>query len=422
MPRGKLLTDKTVREAKPKQGKAQLKLSDSGGLFLLARNNKHGIGKYWRLAYRFDGKQKELALGTYPQVSLKEAREKARSAKKLLEEHIDPNQQKKEDKQEAINKLKLQKRQDEANSHTFEVVAKKWVKLREHNWEPSYTRTVLNRLNRYMLPTLGSKPINEITKLEVSNTIDAVVSAGVLDTAKRVTQYYRNIFEYACDLGLIDAIPLGQTKNLVPRISKTPLPAIVEPKEVGALLRSIDARKGTFVVSSALKLLPYLAVRSGELRQAKWGEFDFTNALWTVPAKHLKQTKAEKENPANFHLVPLSTQVIAILKNLQKLTGSGDHVFPSAKGDYRPMSDGAINTALASMGYKGEMVGHGFRTVFSTLLNKKRFNPDAIERQLAHKDPNVVRAAYNRAEYIEDRTEMMQLWADYLDELRNDIY
>jgi len=415
------LTDTSIKNAKLDSDELMKKMFDGGGLFLLVKQNKKGIGKYWRLAYRFAGKQKELALGTYPQVSLKEARDKAYNAKKLLEQHVDPSQKKKDDRRASIDQLNQKEREAEIDANTFEVVGRKWHEHSKYSWTEEYATTIIGRLQRYMFPKLGNIPIAQVTKLQVSNAIEDIVKAGVIETAKRTTQYTRNILEYACDKGYIDAIPLGQTKNLVPAITKKHLPAIVDPKEVGALLRAIDGYKGTFITCSALKLLPYIAVRSKEFRESTWAEFDLKNGLWTIPSMERKQTKEEKENPDNFHLVPLSRQAVTILKSLKSLTGSGNRVFPSVRGDSRPMSENTINGALHALGYKDEMVGHGFRTVFSTLLNTQGFNPDAIERQLAHKEPNAVRAAYNRAEYLQERIKMMQHWADYLDELRGHI-
>ncbi len=359
MAKRKLLTDKDIKAAKPEAGKRQYKLVDHGGLYLLVRQNKHAIGKYWRLAYRFGHKQKDLALGTYPQVSLKEARDKARDAKKLLEKNIDPSQQKKEDKQAAIQ----QQFQNEADSYTFEAVAREWYEHNLDGWSDNTEKTILSRLERYMFSRVGNIPINKVTKFQLADAIKAITKTGKNDTAKKVTQMTRNILQHAFSNGLIESIPLGETKALVKKKQKNHLPAIIDPKEVGALLRSIDAYQGTFVVCCALKLLPYVALRSGELREAKWAEFDFENALWTVPAMQLKQDKAKKLNPENFHLVPLSKQAIVILQELKGLTGLGNHAFPNVRGDHRPMSGNTINSALASMGYKDEMVGHGFVVV-----------------------------------------------------------
>ena len=413
------LTNTKVKNAKPEVSSGQTKLSDGGGLFLLVKANKKKVGKYWRLAYRFGGKQKDLALGTYPLVTLKEARDKRDEAKKLLAQHIDPSQKKQDDRLAAVEKLNEKKRESELDANTFEVVGRKWFNHNKPRWEDSHSRTVISRLEKYVFPKVGNLPIRKVTKIQLTDLIEAIVDSGRLDTARKVTQYTRNTLEFASDRGLLDSIPLGQTKNLVPAIQKIPLPALTEPKAIGELLTTIDAyKKGSFVTCCALKLLPYLAVRSGEFRKAEWTEFDFEAALWTIPALHRKLKKEFKADPTRFHLVPLSKQSIVILKRLKKLTGQGLHVFPSIRGDGRPMSENTINYALERMGYKGEMVGHGFRTIFSTLLNEQGYNPDAIERQLAHQEPNQVRAAYNRAKYIDIRTEMLQDWADYLDELR----
>lgn len=268
-----------------------------------------------------------------------------------------------------------------------------------------------------MFPFIGSVPVADLKKTQVADVLTAIAERGTIEIAKRIGQITRQVLDYAADRGLIDAIPMGNTKNLIPSRKAKPMPAITDSKRIGELLRAIYAYEGSFVVCQALKLLPLVAVRSGEFRTAEWREFDLEGGLWTIPAAHRKLVKSAKADPANVHLVPLSTQAVAILKELQQLTGAGRHVFPSVRGDVRAMSENAINVAIHAMGF-ADMVGHGWRAVFSTSLNEQGFNPDCIERQLAHTEKNKVRAAYNRGDYLAERKKMMQHWADYLDGLR----
>jgi len=412
------LTDVKVKTAKVPSTKNQIKLSDGGGLQLWVNKN----GKYWRLAYRFAGKQKVLALGVYPQVSLKSARLKRDKAKSLLDDNIDPAQQKKANKQAAIEETQKKKLEDEGEKNTLEVVGRHWFELHRSGWVPSHAIKTIGRLERHLFPAIGSTPIAKLQKHQVAKALEKISSRGTLETAQRIAQLTRNILVYAMDTGLIDSIPMGSTKNILPAGRKQkPMPSLTAPKDIGKLLRAIDGYRGTFTVCCALKLLPYLAVRAGEFRRAEWGEFDFKKKTWTIPAAHRKLKLQAQQDDRNVHQVPLCRQSISILKGLYEFTGSGVHVFPSSRGDARPMSENTINTALHAMGYKGLMVGHGWRSSFSTMMNQQGFNPDAIERQLAHTENNAVRAAYNRADYMEERIKMMQCWADYLDKLKAEI-
>jgi len=409
------LTDIKVKCAKLTDGKSLMKLSDGGGLQLWVNKS----GKYWRLAYRFAGKQKTLSLGVYPEISLKSAREKRNGAKKLLDQNIDPNLQRKANRQAAIEAVQEKALVNEGEKNTCEVVGRRWFELRKPGWNPSHAIKVKGRLEKHLFPVIGSIPIAQLKKQQVANAIEKISRRGTLDVAKRVSQYTRNILEYAMDTGLIDSVPMGNTKNILPAPRKQkPMPALTSPEEIGELLRAIEGYRGTFSVCCALKVLPYLAVRAGEFRNAEWSEFDLKNERWTIPAAHRKLKLKAKQDPENFQIVPLSKQAIKILKELYELTGTGNHVFPSMRGDARPMSENTINTALHAMGYKDIMVGHGWRSSFSTLMNEQGVNPDAIERQLAHAESNSVRAAYNRADYMQERIKMMQTWADLLDDLR----
>jgi len=348
---------------------------------------------------------------------MKVAKAKLQDVKSLLSEGIDPNHKKRAERQANIAATRQQEEQAKEDANTFEVVARQWHTIHENGWSDKHAKTILRRFELHVFPAIGSIPVAQLTKSQVADVLTAIAARGTAEIAKRIAQITRQVLEYASDRGLIDAIPMGNMKTLLPQRKAKPMPAITDSKRIGMLLRVIHAYEGSFVVCQALKLLPLVAVRSGEFRTAEWAEFDLEGALWTIPAAHRKLTKAAKADPANVHLVPLSTQAVAILKELQQLTGSGKHVFPSVRRG-RPMSENAINVAIHAMGFD-DMVGHGWRAVFSTSLNEQGFNPDAIERQLAHTEKNAVRAAYNRGDYLDERQKMMQHWADYLDGLRD---
>lgn len=422
------LTDKEVDNAKVdvEGGKKVKKLSDGQGLYLLI--TKKGR-KYWRYDYRLAGKRKTYTFGTYPELPLggkkikggyvKGARDLLIEVKQLVAQGIDPVILRQQEKQKNIDMQKALDKAIEVDRNTFKIVALKWFEIKKVGLAEDYSSKILGRLDRYVFPHIGSIPVAQLNKKQVAGVISNIVSCGVEDTARRVGQYIKQILEYSCDKGDIEYIPMGNINTLIPAHEVKPMPALTDSKRIGELLNAIDVYAGTFTVCHALKLLPLLAVRGGEFRLAEWSEFNLDDALWTIPAAHRKISTAAKKDPANVHYVPLSTQAVTLLKELHNLTGRGRHVFPSVRGDARPMSENTINIALHNMGFKGELVGHGFRAMFSTILNEQNFNRDAIERQLAHTERNAVRAAYNRAEYMEERVKIMQHWADYLDDLRS---
>jgi len=265
------LTDIKIKNAKLAAEKNLMKLSDGGGLQLWVNKT----GKYWRLAYRFAGKQKTLALGVYPQVSLKNARARRGEAKKLLDQSIDPSLHKKANRQAAFDAIQNKNLEDEGEKNTFEVVARHWFELKKPGWAPSHASKLMGRLERHLFPCIGSIPISKLQKQQVAKAIDKISSRGTLDIAQRIAQLTRNILIYAMDTGLIDSVPMGSTKNILPsgRMQK-PMPALTDPKDIGELLRAIEGYSGTFTVCSALKILPYFIVRSEEFRKAEWTEFD----------------------------------------------------------------------------------------------------------------------------------------------------
>lgn len=391
------LTDVVVRNAKPSE-KAQ-RLFDGGGLYL---EISPAGGKWWRLKYRFDGKEKRLSLGVYPDISLKEARDRRDAARKLLADGVDPGANRKIQKAARV--------QQAANS--FEVVAREWYAKHSPGWAASHSSKIIRRLENDVFPWIGSKPISDITAPELLTTVRRVESRGAIDTAHRTLQNCGQIFRYAVATGRTDRDPSGDLRGAVPPARASHYASIVEPDGVGELLRAMEGFRGTLVVMSALKLAPLLFVRPGELRKAEWSEINLDAAEWNIPAERMKARRA--------HLVPLATQAVKILQELYPLTGHGHHVFPG-RDPQKPMSEAAVNAALRRLGYdtKTEITGHGFRAMARTLLHEElEVSRDVIEHQLAHRVPDALGAAYNRTKFIKERRRMMQVWADYLDEIK----
>ena len=386
---------KSLEIKKAKFKSKNFKLTDGGGMYLLVTKT----GRYWRYDYRYMKKRKTLALGVYPEVTLKEAREKHYEARKKLADDIDPGHFRKINKQ-----LKIQ-----ASEDSFEKFALEW--FLKQKWTEGHARTVKGRLNNNIIPYIGDRPLNDITAREVLILCRRVERRGAIETAHRVKTICSQIFRYCVASGLIDSDPCRDlTKALTPATPKH-MATITDPIKVGGLMRSIDDYVGHQVTRSALQLAPLVFVRPGELRHAEWEEINFDDAIWKIPAGKMKMKQ--------IHIVPLSNQAIKIIQDLKQLTGSGQYLFPSIRSSKRPMSDNAILSALRRMGYlKEEMTGHGFRGMASTLLHELGWESKLIERQLAHQDRNSVRAAYNHADYLPERIKMMQAWADYLDRLK----
>lgn len=389
------LTDTALRNAKPKD--KPYKLADEKGLFLLVHPNS---GKYWRFKYRYDGKEKLLALGVYPDVSLKDARERRDNARKQVAADIDPSQHRKA--------IKAARAASAENS--FEVVAREWFGKHSPNWAKSHSDKIIRRFENDVFPWIGGRPVAEITAPELLTVARRIESRGTLDTAHRAMQNCGQVFRYAIATGRAERDPSGDLRGALPPVKQKHYATITEPKAIGELLRAIAGYQGSFVAKCALRLAPLLFVRPGELRKAEWSEFNLDAAEWRIPAARMKMREQ--------HIVPLSTQAVAILRELHPLTGHGRYVFPGARTNGRPMSENTINAALRRLGYQGnEMTGHGFRSMASTVLNEQGWHRDAIERQLAHAERNAVRAAYNYAEHLPERRRMMQAWADYLEAL-----
>ncbi|WP_245732472.1 tyrosine-type recombinase/integrase [Solimonas aquatica] len=392
------LTEIQVRTAKP-QEKAK-RLFDGGGLYLEV---SPAGGRWWRLKYRFEGKEKRLSLGVYPEVSLKDARSRRDEARKLIAAGIDPSADRQADRA----------RKAEAGANSFEALAREWIERQATKWTQDYRDTILRRLERNVFPWLGVRPVADIKAPEVLATLRRIEARGAVETAHRANQVCSAVFRYAVATGRAESDPTTSLKGALPPWRKEHHASITEPKAVGELLRAIYGYQGTFTTACALKLAPLLFVRPGELRRAEWAEFDLDGAEWRIPAEKMKMRAP--------HIVPLSAQAVAILRELQRLTGKARYLFPGERSRHRPMSENTVNAALRRLGYSSEqMTGHGFRSMASTLLNEQGWHRDAIERQLAHGERNSVRAAYNYAEHLPERRKMMQSWADYLDALRED--
>jgi integrase len=391
------LTVQTVKNAKP--ATKTRKLFDGGGLFLEVSPKGR---KWWRLKYRFGGKEKKLALGVYPDVTLKEARDRRYEAKKLLEDGIDPGER----------RQAIRKEINTQSANTFELVAREWFSGQEATWAKSHSSKVIGRLEKDVFPWLGRKPINSITPQQILEVIRRIEARGVLETAHRSLATCGQVFRYAVATGRVERDATADLRGALPPIKRKHFAAVTEPDEVAALLRQIHGYSGSVVVRSALQLAPLVFVRPGELRMAKWADIDFNAAEW-------RYVVPKTRTP---HIVPLSRQAIEILREIEPLSGTGKFVFPSdrsSRGD-RAMSDNAVLAALRGMGIgKDEMSGHGFRAMARTMLDEVLgYRPELIEHQLAHqvRDPNG--RAYNRTKHLAERKKMMQDWADYLDRLR----
>ncbi len=333
-------------------------------------------------------------------MTLAEARDKRDKARKLLANHTDPGIVKQIAKEAVI----------EATENTFENIACEWYARFSAKWVPSHGERMIARLKKDIFPWIGNKPISSIKAPELLSVLRRIEDRGAVETAHRALQNCGQVFRYAIATGRAERDISSDLRGALSPVKKRHLASITDPKKIAELLRAIKSYEGYFVTKCALQLAPLVFVRPGELRRAEWSEFNFETAEWRIPADKMKMR--------SMHIVPLSTQAIAILFELHKLTGDGQYVFPSIGTSRRPMSDNTVLGALRRLGYaKDEMTGHGFRSMASTILNEQSWNRDAIERQLAHAERNNIRAAYNYAEYLPERRKMMQHWADYLDGL-----
>lgn len=396
------VADITLRKAKPQD--RPYKIAAGNGLYLLV----NPIGsKLWRWKYRVDGKEKLLALGAYPTVSLLEARQRCEEARRLRSHGNDPSALRKSQKAAKAEAAAVA-------TETFERVAGDWMAWREAKGDTSETTAAKDRwrLESYLFPHIGKRPITEITAIELRDVLKKAEEAGKRETASRVKINAGQVFRWAVLEGRTHSDITASLRGLFTTPKPTHRATLIDPKQIGELLRAIDGFTGQYVTLAALKLAPLVFVRPGELRQAQWSEFDLDGALWRIPATRMKMKTA--------HLVPLSSQAVEILRDLYGLTGHGHYVFPGVRTASRPMSENTVNAALRRLGYASdEMTGHGFRSMAATRLNEMGWNADAIERQLAHAESNKVREAYTHAaQYLEERKRMMQAWADYLAALK----
>lgn len=391
------MTDVQVRNAKP--ASKPRKLYDSKGLYLIVTPSG---GRWWRFKYQFNNREKLISLGTYPELSLRQARDRRDEARRLLAEGRDPSIERQTTKAAA-----LEARRREADS--FEAVAREWFAKFSQAWVPEHTETVISRLEADVLPWLGPEPVAGITSTQVLQILRRVEARGAVSTAHRIKQIVSSVFRYSIATGRATRDPAADLRGALGPERQKHFGAVVKPTDIAGLMRAIDSYSGSFIVRCAMRFSAYTFSRPGEIRKAEWSEFDLDAALWRIPAARMKMRRE--------HLVPLSRQAIEVLKEIRPLTGAGRFMFPG-RTSTRPLSENAITAAFRRMGYeKGEMTAHGFRTMASTMLNELQWPADVIEKQLAHAPRDEVRGAYNRAEYLKERTEMMTAWADYLDRL-----
>lgn len=391
------LTATKVKQTKPK--KKPYKLSDGAGLFLLVQPNG---SKYWRLAYRYAAKQKTLAIGVYPHLSLSDARDKRDEAKKYLSKGIDPSN--------LMSKRVRKKNEIENQENSFEAIALEWHELQKNGWSDNHSERVLASLKNEAFKDIGTIPIQDVTAPHVLAVIRKIEKRGALEIASRVLQRCNAIFRYAIQTGRVEHNPVSDLQGAL-KTKKVEHRSALSQAELPDFLEKLESYEGNTVTQLALKLIVLTFVRTGELRGATWNEFDLNNAEWRIPAKRMKMRKE--------HIVPLSDQAIEVLNELKPITSKHDLVFPSERTWKKSMSENTMLYAMYRMGYHGRATVHGFRATASTILNESGFKPDVIERQLAHIERNKVRAAYHRSEYLEERKQMLQWWADFIGNLQN---
>ncbi|WP_019675880.1 tyrosine-type recombinase/integrase [Arsukibacterium perlucidum] len=386
-----------VEKAKPQE--KDYKLPDGNGLYLLVKTSG---ARYWRLKYRFTGKERLLAIGVYPDVSLKDARLAKDEARRQLAQGIDPSAEK--------QARKLAGNQSAANS--FEVIAREWLSIKMADKSESHRDRTRNALEKDLFPYIGRKPIAELTPLDLLGTLRRIEKRGAVETAHRAKQTAGQVLRYAIATGRAERDISADLKGALKNPVTKHFPAITEPAEVGRLMLALDNYTGTNIVKAALQLSPLLFCRPGELRHLEWSEIDFENARIEIPAEKMKMREA--------HIIPLSKQAQKILEDIHPLTGQLKYVFPSPRGQSRPLSENGVRTALRALGYDNDtLTPHGFRAMARTLLDEVLgYRIEWIEQQLAHAVKDANGRAYNRTKHLPQRTDMMQRWADYLDTLR----
>ena len=402
------LTDTAVKNAKADPTKpAGVKLTDGQGLYLLVKP----AGKYWRFDYRHADKRKTLAIGVYPTVTLAAARKAKDNARALLVEGIDPAMQKRLDKASAKT----------AAANTFEATAREFHQVQAKGWSADYAHKWLTHMERNLFPQIGRLPLANITAPMLLDALRRIEKRGVHDTAHTLRQQAGQVFRYGIQTGRCDRDPVPDLRGALQPYTAKHMAAILEPQKVGELLRAIAGYEGSPLTRAALQLSALLFQRPANIRAMEWGWVDFDKALLSIPAEAMKRRKDGKTN-GRPHLVPLAPQAVAALQSIQPLSGHGRYVFPGARTNDRPMSNNTINAALRRLGFaQDEMSAHGFRAMARTLIAERfpEIHQDAIEAQLAHGKSGVLGMAYDRAEYMKQRVQMMQQWADYLDSLRD---
>lgn len=391
------LNAKKVEAAKTRT--KDYKIYDEKGLYLLVKVSR---SKYWRLRYRFEGKEKLLAIGVYPKVSLSDARKAQDKAFKLLDKDIDPS---------AHKKLKRDEKKTK-NKNTFEAVAREWYTEERKRWTDHHATRVISSMEKELFPTLGKLPITSITTPEIKRTINLIQKRGALDIAKRALGRCSSVFQYAVQSGIAEINPARELSGIV-KTPKVKHQTSLKREELPTLLKSIDGYEGLTQTKIALRLLINTFVRPGELRGARWDEFDLDAKEWKIPGERMKMNIG--------HIVPFTKQVIKLLEDLKPLTGRFELLFPSERKVTKPMSENTLLFALYRLGYKGKATPHGFRATASSILNEQNFNTDAIERQLSHTEKNKVKGAYNyNAEFMQERVKIMKWWSSYLYDAEHD--
>jgi integrase len=406
MPTDKL-TDAAIRNAKPADTGKPVRLFDGGGMYVEVSPTG---GRLWRLKYRIDGRERRISLGVYPETGLKDARRKRDEARKLLANGVDPSE----------NRKAVRASRAAATSDSFEVVAREWWStLHKHEVSAAHADRTLARLQSYVFPYLGAKRLRDITAPELLQVVKRIEARGTIETAHRTLSACGMVFRYGIPSGRSPGDISRDLRDALKSVIVHHMPAIVDPERAGDLLRAMDSYRGMPTTRAALQLAPLVFIRPGELRKAEWAEIDLDAGTWFIPAARMKGTKQQKIS-GTAHFVPLARQAVVLLRDLHAITGRGRYIFPSLRTGERPMSDNAVLAALRRMGFpKDEVVGHGFRAMARTMLEERlHFPVPVIEAQLAHSVKDALGRAYNRTEHHEQRRQMMQVWADYLDALR----
>jgi integrase len=389
------LANTACKNAKPRPDKAY-KLADEKGLYLLIAKNG---GKWWRFDYRFNDKRKTLSMGTYPEISLKSARQKRDEARELLAKQLDPG---------VVRKIE----KAGSKKNTFQAVAEEFLSSNSHKWSESHYRHIKECFERDVFPWIGARPLKELSAVEVLAALRRIADRGALETAARTKQFIGQAIRYGIATGRAERDVTQDLRGALPSPVKSNYNAIIDTKTLGQLLRDIESYKGSFAIRTALQIQPMLFARPANLVMMEWSEIDLDNAEWRIPAEKMKMK--------DRHIVPLATQAIELLREIYPLTGTKRYVFANNQGKNKEghISRETPGSTLRRMGYKGIHTNHGFRTTASTILHEQGFHSDMIERQLAHAERNAVKAAYCHAEYLPERRKMMQSWADYLDGLK----